>query len=178
MWRLLILSGSILISATQAPLLFEKVMAARENSQQVAVDKPIRQPDVSQVKPVSYSGRKVRIKSGYGGHFVTDVRMNNRSVKAMVDTGATTVAINESTARKIGIRLQPADFKYKVNTANGVTRMAVATIREISIGNIRVKNVRAGVLKDSALSSTLLGMSFLNKLRRFEVRDGTLLLEQ
>ena len=176
MWRLLILSGSILISATQAPLLFEKVMAARENSQQVAVDK--RQPNVSQVKPASYSGRKVRIKSGYGGHFVTDVRMNNRSVKVMVDTGATTVAINESTARKIGIRLQPADFKYKVNTANGVARMAVATIREISIGNIRVKNVRAGVLKDSALSSTLLGMSFLNKLRRFEVRDGTLLLEQ
>ena len=181
MWRLLILSGSILISATQAPLLFEKVMAARENSQQVAVDKRqpnISQPDVSQVKPVSYSGRKVRIKSGYGGHFVTDVRMNNRSVKVMVDTGATTVAINESTARKIGIRLQPADFKYKVNTANGVARMAVATIREIRIGNIRVKNVRAGVLKDSALSSTLLGMSFLNKLRRFEVRDGTLLLEQ
>ena len=178
MWRLIILSGSIMVTATQVPVLFEKVMAARENSQQVAVEKPSRQPKTTKVKSASYSGYKVRIKSGYGGHFVTDVRMNNRSVKVLVDTGATTVAINETTARKIGIRLQPADFKHKVNTANGIARMASATIREIRIGNIRVKNVRAGVLKDSALSSTLLGMSFLNKLRRFEVRDGTLLLEQ
>ncbi len=178
MWRFIILAGSIMVTATQMPVLVEKVMAARENSQQVAVEKSSRPRKPSQAKSVSYSGRKVRIKSGYGGHFITDVRMNNRSVKVLVDTGATTVAINETTARKIGIHLRPADFKYKVSTANGIARMASATISEIRIGNIRVKNVRAGVLKDSALSSTLLGMSFLNKLRRFEVHDGTLLLEQ
>ena len=112
------------------------------------------------------------------GHYVTDVRMNNRKVKVLVDTGATMVAMSESTARKIGIRLKPADFKYNVNTANGVAKMASVTIKEISIGNIRVKNVRAGVSKDGGLSTTLLGMSFLNKLRRFEVRGDTLLLEQ
>ena len=184
MWRLIALSGSILIAALQAPVLFDKVLKARENSAAAPVEnsqrRQTKQSDFAtkpKVKKVSYSGRKVRIRAGYGGHFVTDVRMNNRSVKVLVDTGATMVAISESTARKIGIFLKPSDFKYKVNTANGVAKMASVTIREISIGNIRVKNVRAGVAKEGALTTTLLGMSFLNKLRRFEVRGDTLLLE-
>ncbi len=181
MWRYLLLSGSVIVSAIQAPALFEKVLETRdENTAQV--QQPVREAKATsgKVKPknISISGRKVRIKSGYGGHFFTQVRMNNRPVKVLVDTGATMVAINETTARKIGIRLKAADFKYNVRTANGIAKMAAATIKEIRIGNIRVKNVRAGVSRDSALSTTLLGMSFLNQLRRFEVSGQTLLLEQ
>jgi aspartyl protease family protein len=182
MWRYLLISGSVVVSAIQAPTLFEKVLDARDQNSQPVTQQPVRQAKATQqkvkLKNLSVSGRKVRIKSGYGGHFYANVRMNNRSVKVLVDTGATMVAINETTARKIGIRLKPSDFKYKVRTANGIAKMAAATIKEIRIGNIRVKNVRAGVSKDSALSTTLLGMSFLKQLRRFEVSGETLLLEQ
>ena len=186
MWRYVILAGSIAVSAVQAPVLFEKVLDTRENRHQ---QQPA--PQTGQVAMLSkgnvvqqnasktaLSGQKIKIKAGRDGHFYTEVRMNNRRVDVLVDTGATSVAINETTARKIGIYLKPADFKYKANTANGIAKMASAMIGEIRIGNIRVRNVRAGILKDSALSGTLLGMSFLKQLKRFEISGGTLLLEQ
>lgn len=181
MWRYLFISVSLVVSAVQAPTLFSKVMDARESSQQNSVSKQSRQPVVAKSKPqktTSLSGRKVKLKAGYGGHFYTQVKLNNRPVKVLVDTGATMVAISESTARKIGIYLKPSDFKHKVRTANGISKMATATIREIRIGNIIVRNVEAGVAKDGALSTTLLGMSFLSQLKRFEVSNNTLLLEQ
>lgn len=191
MWRYVFLAGVIGVSVAQAPaFFFEKVVDSRENTKSQHVSQPERPSDNTNqniasvnsrkqnLAQVSSSGRKVRIKAGHGGHYYAEVRMNNRTVNVLVDTGATMVAINETAARKIGIRLKSSDFNRKVNTANGTTKMALATIREIRIGNIRVQNVRAGVLRDSALSTTLLGMSFLNQLKRFGVSNQTLLLEQ
>ena len=126
----------------------------------------------------AYTGRKFRIRMDNRGHFVTDARMNGRRVEVLVDTGATSVAINKSTARRIGINLRPTDFKYTVNTANGKTKAASATIDRIEIGRVVVRNVRAAVLEDRALSSTLLGMTFLNELRGFQVSNGELILTQ
>lgn len=126
----------------------------------------------------AYDGRKFRIRMDNRGHFVTDARMNGRRVEVLVDTGATSVAINKSTARRIGINLRPADFKYTVNTANGKTKAASATIERIEIGRVVVRNVRAAVLDDRALSSTLLGMTFLKELRGFQVSNGELILTQ
>jgi len=104
--------------------------------------------------------------------------MNGRQVEVLVDTGATSVAINRSTAKRLGIRLKQTDFKYKVETANGSTKAAAATIDRIEIGRVTVRNVRAAVLDDKALSSTLLGMTFLGELRKFEVKNRELVLEQ
>ena len=123
-------------------------------------------------------GRKARLKMDNRGHFVTNAKMNGRTVEVLVDTGATSVAINKKTARRLGIMLKASDFKYTVNTANGTTKAASATIDRIQIGNVTVKNVQAAVLDDKALSSTLLGMSFLGQLRSFEVKNQELLLVQ
>jgi aspartyl protease family protein len=96
----------------------------------------------------------------------------------MVDTGATLVAINLSTARRIGIQLTPADFKYEVRTANGKTRAASANIERLQIGRILVENVDAVVLDDKALDGALIGVSFLNRLAKYQVENGALLLVQ
>ena len=97
---------------------------------------------------------------------------------AMIDTGATMVAINQSTARRIGIRLTPADFKYSVSTANGETPAAGVIIDSLQIGRISVDHVEAVVLEDRALEGTLIGMNFLKQPSKFEVRDDALLLVQ
>ncbi len=179
MWRYLFIASSLALSATQTPALMEKLIGSQEtNTQYQAGQKNTTSVASLSHKKPTFSGKKVRLKANSSGHFITEVRMNNRPVRVLVDTGATMVAINETTARKLGIRLKPSDFKHKVNTANGVTKMASATIREIRIGNIRVMNVRAGISRDKSLSGTLLGMSFLRQLRRFEVSNGELLMEQ
>ena len=123
-------------------------------------------------------GKKVRVAADAWGHFLADFKLNGRVVEAMVDTGATLVAINASTARRIGIKLKEADFKYQVETANGATRAASANIGNLQIGRIYVENVQAVVLEDKALSNTLIGMSFLNRLGKFQVESGSLLLVQ
>lgn len=124
------------------------------------------------------SGRAARIPMDSRGHFKADFKMNGRRVGVLVDTGATLVALNASTARRIGMRIKSADYRYEVDTANGRTKAAAGYIDEISIGRIRVRNVPALVMKDSALSGTLLGMSFLKELDSFKVSDRELILEQ
>jgi aspartyl protease family protein len=129
-------------------------------------------------EPEQLMGKKVRVDADARGHFTTEFKLNGRRIEAMVDTGATLVAINLSTARKIGLKLDAADFKYQVDTANGTTRAASATIDSLQVGRIFVRDVQAVVLDDSALSSTLIGMSFLQRLDKYAVENGSLLLVQ
>jgi aspartyl protease family protein len=123
-------------------------------------------------------GRRMELGMGSRGHFSGEFRLNGTRIDAMVDTGATLVAINQTTARRIGLDLGPRDFKYKVDTANGPALAAPAIIASLQIGRIHVDNVNAVVLEDKSLKQTLIGMSFLNRLSRFGVEDGKLLLEQ
>lgn len=123
-------------------------------------------------------GRKVVIPADARGHFVAEFRVNGRRVPAMVDTGATVVALSRSTARGLGMTLVASDFKYKVDTANGQARAASVTIPSVDIGRIRVENVEGVVLEDGALGQTLIGMSFLKQLDGYQVEDGSLLLSQ
>lgn len=155
------------------PLLFEKFgqqPKAGSNTSATASTAP--------QTPAAYSGRRTQIAPDGRGHFITDIRVAGQTLRAMVDTGASVVAINMSAARRIGLSLKPADFKYRVSTANGETLAASALLPSIEIGRIRVENVEAMVLRDDALSDTLLGMSFLKRLRHYEVSNGALMLTQ
>jgi len=126
----------------------------------------------------SLSGRSARIPADARGHFRAEFKVNGRRVEGMIDTGATVVALNESTARRLGVKLAAADFRHEVQTANGATRAASAVLDSVSLGRIHLENVEAVVLHDHALGGTLVGMSFLSRLDGFRVEDGALLLKQ
>lgn len=123
-------------------------------------------------------GRKVLVAADARGHFTTSFKLNGRQVDGLIDTGATLVAINTSTARRIGISLNQADFNQQVNTANGAIKAAVVSIDRLQIGKITVEDIQAVVLDDRALHTNLIGMSFLQRLEKYQVEDGTLLLVQ
>lgn len=123
-------------------------------------------------------GRKVLVAADPRGHFTTSFKLNGRQVDGLIDTGATLVAINTSTARRIGISLNPSDFSHQVNTANGAIRAAVVNIDRLQIGKISVDNIQAVVLDDRALQTNLIGMSFLQRLAKYQVENDTLLLVQ
>jgi aspartyl protease family protein len=123
-------------------------------------------------------GRKVLVTADERGHFTSAFKLNGRQVDGLIDTGATLVAINSSTARRIGISLNQSDFNHEVNTANGAIRAAVVTIDRLQIGKITVDNIQAVVLDDKALHANLIGMSFLQRLEKYQVENGALLLVQ
>ena len=62
-------------------------------------------------------------------------------------------------------------------TANGVGKAAPVTLDRIEINGITVRDVRAVVVPDEALSTNLLGMSFLSRVKWSHDR-GRLVLEQ
>lgn len=123
-------------------------------------------------------GRKVRIEADANGHFQAEIKINGRKIDGLIDTGATLVALNVSTARRLGIAVPQSEFRHEVSTANGKTRAAVVTLSTIEIGRIRVENVDAVVMDDKSLGKTLIGMSMLRQLARFEVKNEFLYIEQ
>lgn len=120
---------------------------------------------------------RVEIDVGRDGHFYVDAEVNFTSVRLMVDTGATVVALRESDAELAGIRPLPSEYTNPVQTANGTTMAAEAQLGSLAIDDVEVRNVRALIIPDDQLSLSLLGGSFLNNVRRFEVADGRLIIE-
>jgi aspartyl protease family protein len=106
------------------------------------------------------------------GHVVLDAAVNGAPVRMLVDTGASLVTLTPVDARAAGINPATLAFNGRVQTANGTARMAPVTLREIRIGQLSIYDVHAAVLEN--LKVSLLGMSFLNRLQGYEMRDGKL----
>lgn len=119
----------------------------------------------------------VELKAGRGGHFFADVEINGWRTPVMVDTGATIVALTYEDAENAGIYPRDKDFTHQVSTANGIARVAPVYLERVSLNGITVHNVRAAVAEPGKMRTTLLGMSFLGKLKRVEMREGTLILQ-
>lgn len=128
--------------------------------------------------PRASAGRTVHLKAGANGHFFSRIHVNGRAVDAMVDTGASIVALTYEDAVSAGVTVREPDFTHRVSTANGVARVALVTLDSVSIEDIRVHNVRAAVAERGKLTRTLLGMSFLGQLSRTEMSRGVLVLEE
>jgi aspartyl protease family protein len=118
----------------------------------------------------------VELRAGRHGHFETRAEINGRSVEVMVDTGASLIALTFEDAERAGIYVKDSDFTQRSQTANGVARAAPVMLDRVSIGDITVRNVRASVAERGRLHVTLLGMTFLSRLSRTEMRGGTLVL--
>ncbi len=112
------------------------------------------------------------------GHFATEGRIDGQRIAFMVDTGASVVALNESSAARFGLRPSRTDYRATVSTANGTVKAAPTRLAMVEVGGLIVRDVDAMVLPDEALSENLLGLSFLSKLRRFEYANGKMVLEQ
>lgn len=123
-------------------------------------------------------GRSISIDRDPRGHFRTDGRIDGQRLSFMVDTGASVVALNESSAARFGLRPSRGDYTAKVSTANGQVKAARARIAMLDVGGLIVRDVDALVLPDEALSENLLGLSYLSKLKRFAYADGRMVLEQ
>jgi aspartyl protease family protein len=122
--------------------------------------------------------RSLNIPRDARGHFAAEGRIDGQRIGFMVDTGASVVALNESSAARFGLRPTPGQYTAKVTTANGTIKAARAQIAMLDVGGLIVRDVDAMVLPDEALSENLLGLSFLSKLKRFEYANGQMVLEQ
>jgi aspartyl protease family protein len=136
------------------------------------------QPFISDEIAMPKLARMIEIRAGDHGHYVTTASIEHMPVDVLVDTGASKVALSYEDAERIGLKPFALRFDQPVATANGIVEAATVTLRRIEIENVVVHDVDGMVLPEGAMRGTLLGMSFLSRLRGFRMSDGTLYLEQ
>ena len=129
-------------------------------------------------QPAQAGSRSLSIPRDARGHFQTEGRIDGQRIAFLVDTGASVVALNETSAAKFGLRPSRGDYNAAVTTANGTIKAARTRLAMVDIGGLVVRDVDALVLPDAALSVNLLGLSFLSKLKRYEYANGKMVLEQ
>jgi aspartyl protease family protein len=97
------------------------------------------------------------------GFFYADGTINGYPVRFLVDTGATTIAVSSDLARRIGIELSDGQ-PWIASTAGGMARMVRVKLDSVSVGDITLRDVNAGVVLGSYPTTPLLGMSFLGEV--------------
>lgn len=133
-------------------------------------------PSAAPTRPANT--RNVELRAAANGHFYSRASINGRDVDILVDTGATIVALTWEDAQRAGLSLRPSDFTASVSTANGTARVAPVRLDRVEIGGILVRDVDATVSDLGRLKTTLLGMSFLSRLKRVDMRQGVLVLAE
>ena len=106
------------------------------------------------------------------GHVAITALVNDAPVRFLVDTGASRVTLTHDDASAAGIGGSELVYNQRSQTANGLAREAPITLREIRIEQLSIDNVAAAVNEN--LNVSLLGMSFLKRLKSFEMREGAL----
>lgn len=121
------------------------------------------------------TGQPGQIVRSADGHYWTQASINGRAVRVLVDTGASVVALTRDDALRLGFMLQSEDFDRTVQTANGEGRAAAIQLSHVAVAGARVDQVEALVV-EQGLSHSLLGMSYLGRLSRFEATPDSLTL--
>ena len=120
---------------------------------------------------------KAQFFANNNGEFVVTGLVNDVEILFLVDTGASDVVLTTHDAQRVGMIPDDMVFSRLYRTANGTVYGAPVRLSAVTIGGVRVRNVRASV-SSGALHRSLLGMSYLSRISEFSVRNQVLTLHQ
>jgi aspartyl protease family protein len=126
-------------------------------------------------RAASRGARTIEIARG-GREFSLSTQVNGAPISMILDTGASSVVLTQEAAKAAGLPLEVLSYNIQVDTANGRTRAAAVTLDRIGIGGIVERSVPALIAQPGQLRTSLLGMSFLNRLESWEVRGDKLIM--
>jgi len=119
--------------------------------------------------PGASRAAQVTLRADPRGHFLSEGSINGATIRFLVDTGATMVAISGKDARQMGIDFSKG-ARGTAMTANGPVRTFHVKLDSVKLGGLELLNVDGVVIDGSGLTQPLLGMSFLSRLEMR--RDG------
>jgi clan AA aspartic protease (TIGR02281 family) len=130
-------------------------------------------PSRSAATPVPESGFTQSYRANSGNQFFVKASVNGVAIPFLVDTGATFVALRAEDAQRLGFTLSSLRWDVPMSTANGRSFAAAVTLADIRLGDIVEYGVPA-VIHNQGLGISLLGMSFLSRLKSWHIADGVL----
>lgn len=126
-------------------------------------------------KAIKEDGKLIFRKSA-DGHFHVDALVNGAKINFIVDTGATDLVLSPDDAEKIGYKLSDLKYDRLYITANGMVKAASIIITSVEIGGVQFRDVDASI-NSAPMQSSLLGMSFLERLEYYQFQDEQLILK-
>ena len=119
--------------------------------------------------PAAGAGMRIVLTADSAGHFFTGGTINGKSVRFLVDTGATTVGIGQGEAERLGLDYRKGAPSYS-GTAAGVVPVYHVSLGAVRVGDVQLYDVDATVLP-SQMPFILLGNSFLNRFQMKREND-------
>ena len=116
----------------------------------------------------------IELQRNGDGHFYADVQINGTSVRALVDTGASGIALSREDARSAGIGTSIAMPEVVGEGANGAVHGEYVKLDSVALGSKRVEGMSAVVLSSGGM--TLLGQSFLSQFAKVEIEGDRMVL--
>ncbi len=128
---------------------------------------------ITPVQAVTEGGR-IEVPRAQDGHYYLTLTIDGVEVEFLADTGASTVVLSNSDARRLGIDPGALAYLGEAETANGVVQTARVTISNIELGQYRDAKIAASVTKGE-MAGSLLGMDYLGRYRIEIDRDKMIL---
>ncbi len=163
--------GLVLIDANSERAIIE-VDGKKERFEPRMVTKPVQLGN----QPVSEKARE-SLWADPTGFFIAEGSINEQVVKFLVDTGSNHVALSSRLAARLELDLSTGK-KGIANTASGQTPMTLITLDSVAVGQIRLFNVKAAVLRGNYPEMPLLGASFLGRLQMLRTGDRMDLIQK
>ena len=127
--------------------------------------------------PMPAQGHQAISRREPNGYFLFDTAVNGMTVQMVFDTGATIVALRAEDAARAGIAVNGLNYNGRTRTANGVGEVAFVVLDSLKVGDITRYNVPAIVSRPGQLFASLLGQSFITKLKGYRFEGNDLILQ-
>ena len=144
-----------------------ELISVSKSGAQLKVDGEQKQYALGSTVSTTFTKRKTQQETIYinsGGMYLTFGSINGRSVRFLVDTGASAIAMNKAQAKQLGIRYDKIGVPASVSTASGFTKAYRLRLKTVTVGKITESNVEAFVIYGNHPGPILLGMTFLGRL--------------
>ncbi len=125
--------------------------------------------------PVSTGPHEMVLSEDEGGSYHVYGTVNGQQVRFLIDTGASDIVLTPADARRLGVDFSKLIFDHVYESANGIGHGATTEVGDLSVGDIHFANVQVAI-NGAEMSSSLLGMAFLKRLKSYSFSGGKLIL--
>lgn len=124
----------------------------------------------------NYVGEAIAVKRQDDGHYWVRAQINGKEVDFMIDSGATTSAVNAKAASEIGLAVDRGGYPIYIETANGRVKAYRAIAQSFELGPLKLNDHQV-VVSDSFGDTNVLGMNFLDSMKSWKVENNIMTLQ-
>lgn len=132
--------------------------------------------DIAGTSGQTITSDAIELRRQDDGHYWLQVDVNGNPVRFMIDSGATTTAVNADTASAAKVDVDSAGYPVILSTANGNVKAQRGMINSLKIGDHEIRQ-HPVVVSASFGDTNVLGMNFLDNMKRWKVEGNVMTLE-